>query len=81
MADYDKFDARVDSLVMENITSWDPSLATLPEGDKKYLAAALHASPRLATKIAYNRTHTGFSREITVTSADVERLYQQKLSH
>lgn len=81
MADYDKFDARVDSLVMENITSWDPSLMSLPDGDKKYLAAALHASPKLASKIKYERTHTGFSREITVTPTDVERLYQQKLSH
>jgi hypothetical protein len=81
MPDYDKFDARVDSLVMENITNWDPSLISLPEGDKKYLAAALHASPKLASNIKYERTHTGFSREITVTPADVERLYQQKLSH
>lgn len=81
MADYEKYDARVDSLVMENLTSWDPSLVNLSADDKRYLAAALHAAPKLASKIKYERTHTGFSREITVTPADVERLYQQKLSH
>jgi hypothetical protein len=80
MADYEKYDARVDSLVMENLTSWDPSLPPLTNEDKSYLAAAVHASPKLATKIKYERTHTGFSREITVTPADVERLYQQKMS-
>jgi len=76
---YDAYDARIDSLVMEHLTHWDPSLNTLSEEDKRFLSSALHASPKLATKIKYERTHTGFTREITVTPADVERLYQQKL--
>ena len=76
---YDAYDARVDSLVMEHLTTWDPSLNSLSDEDKRYLAAALHAAPKLASKIKYERTHTGFTREITVTPTDVERLYQQKL--
>jgi len=76
---YDAYDARIDSLVMEHLTNWDPSLGNLSEEDKRYLATALHAAPKLASKIKYERTHTGFTREITVTAADVERLYQQKL--
>ena len=76
---YDAYDARIETLVMETVTLWDPTLAKLPEDDKRWLAQALHAEPKLASKIRYERTHTGFTREITVTTADVERLYQQKL--
>lgn len=76
---YDAYDARIETLVMENLTHWDPALAKLAEDDKVWLAQALHANPKLASKIKYERTHTGFTREITVTPADVERLYQEKL--
>lgn len=76
---YDVYDARMETLVMETLTSWDPALAKLSDDDKRWLSHALHAAPKLATKIKYERTHTGFTREITVTPADVERLYQQKI--
>lgn len=76
---YDTFDARMETLVMETITHWDPALAKLSDDDKRWLSQALHADPQLASKIKYERSHTGFTREITVCSADVERLYQQKL--
>ncbi len=76
---YDTYDARMETLVMETLTFWDPALAKLSEDDKSWLAQALHAEPKLASKIKYERTHTGFTREITVTPADVERLYQQKV--
>lgn len=78
---YDKYDARIETLVMESLTKWDPSLAKLSEDDKSWLARALHAKPQLASQIAYERTHTGFCREITVTPADVERLYQEKIGN
>ena len=80
MADFIKYDPRVDSLVIETRTCWDPAVGTLPEADKNWLASAVHRQPSQATKIEYDRAHTGFTRTITVTVADIERLYQEKLS-
>jgi hypothetical protein len=78
MADYNKFDPRVDSLVVETRTAWAPECGQLSDEDKSWLAAAIHRKPHLAGQIAYQRTHTGFIREITVTAADVERLYNEQ---
>ena len=36
-------------------------------------------TPQDATTILYERAHTGFTRTITCTPADIERLYQQKM--
>ena len=80
MASYNKFDPRIDSLVMETRTFWDPSVGDLAEEDKEWLATALHEHPELASKLTYNRAHTGFTREITVTVDDIERLYQSRLN-
>jgi len=80
MADYNKFDARVDALVIETKTLWDASIGSLGEDDRRWLSQAIHESPELATKLHYERTHTGFTREITVTAADIERLYRKRLS-
>lgn len=77
----EKFDPRRDALVVENRTNWDPELGHLSTADKDWLAKAVHAEPQKATKIAYERSHTGFTREITVTVADVARLYQEKAAH
>ena len=77
MPAYTKYDPRVDSLVMETKTVFAPELAHIKEEDKKWLAEALHREPQIATKIAYERSHTGFIREITVTEQDVHRFYQQ----
>jgi hypothetical protein len=76
---YDAYDRRMDSLVMETQTLWDPELAKLSPEDKAWLSRAIHAAPEKAAKIHYERSHTGFVREITVTVADVERLYQERL--
>lgn len=78
MADYNKFDPRVDSLVVETRTAWAPDCGQLSEADRHWLAAAIHRKPHLAGQIAYHRTHTGFIREITVTAADVNRLYDEQ---
>jgi hypothetical protein len=75
MADYNKFDPRVDSLVVETKTFWADDVRDLPDDDRRWLATAIHHKPHLASKIHYERAHTGFTREITVTTADVERLY------
>jgi hypothetical protein len=78
MAAEEKYDPRKETLVMETRTSWDPELAGLAEADKDWLGHAVHAQPEKAAKIAYERSHTGFVRDITVTVADVERLYRER---
>jgi hypothetical protein len=76
---YDKYDKRIDSLVMETVTHWDPAIGKLSEEDEAWLARAVHASPEKASQVHYERSHTGFTREITVTVSDLERLYQEKV--
>ena len=78
MAAYTKYDPRVDSLVVETRTHWAPDVVGLSDEDKIWLAKAIHAEPQLAGKISYERMHTGFAREITVTTADIERLYASR---
>lgn len=74
MADYTKYDPRVDSLVVESKTLWDDAIVNLSDQEKQTLARTLHKDPAKATKIEYWRTHTGFTRQITVTAEDVARL-------
>ena len=76
---YDKFDARIDSLVMETKTAWDPAVGTLANEDKAWLADAVHRQPQQAKKIAYERSHTGFTRLITVTTDDIARIYRERV--
>jgi hypothetical protein len=78
MADYTKYDPRVDSLVMETRTFWDPSVGALSDDDKAWLAQVVHRDPEHAAKIAYERSHTGFTREITVTADDIARIYRER---
>jgi len=78
MADYTKYDPRVDSLVMESITHWDASVGQISDEDRGFLARMVHQSPEKAAKIAYHRSHTGFTREITVTADDIGRIYDEQ---
>ena len=80
MADFNKFDPRMDSLVIETKTTWDPAIGTLSAADQEWLAAAVHRSPQKASQVSYERAHTGFTRTITVTVSDIERLYQEKIA-
>jgi hypothetical protein len=80
MAGMDKYDPRIDSLVMETRTFWDSDVGNLSEEDKKWLVTAVHREPEKASKIQYERSHTGFTREITVTVADIERLYEERFA-
>lgn len=74
------YDPRRDKLVMETKTFWDPGIAKeLSEEDKALLATAIHRAPELAEKVEYERTHTGFTRIITVTVNDLQRLYEQRV--
>lgn len=78
MADYNKFDPRVDSLVVETKTIWGSDMQDLTDDDRRWLATAIHQKPHLASQVKYERAHTGFTREITVTAADIERLYSDR---
>ncbi|MEQ9410836.1 MAG: hypothetical protein RIK87_24200 [Fuerstiella sp.] len=75
-----KFDPRVDNLVMETRTLWDDSVGDLSAEDRRWVAAEIHRQPELAANIAYERSHTGFTRIITVTLEDIQRLYLSKES-
>lgn len=75
-----KFDARLEELVVETRTIWDSSVGKLEDEDRNWVATAIHRAPELASKIQYERAHTGFTREITVTVEDIQRLYQHRLS-
>ena len=70
-----KFDARIDALVMETRTHWDSSVGNLSDEDRRWVARSIHDQPQLASHIAYERSHTGFTRTITVTLEDIQRLY------
>jgi len=74
----DKFDPRVDSLVMETKTVWDKSVGNLSDEDRRWVAQSIHQQPQLASKVSYERTHTGFARVIHVTVDDIQRLYLAK---
>ncbi|MGV2339174.1 MAG UNVERIFIED_CONTAM: hypothetical protein LVR18_35890 [Planctomycetaceae bacterium] len=71
----DKFDPRVDSLVMETKTLWDASVGQLSDEDRRWVSSAIHQKPQLASKVSYERSHTGFVRIIRVTVEDIQRLY------
>ncbi|MDA0285316.1 MAG: hypothetical protein O3B13_07280 [Planctomycetota bacterium] len=75
-----KYDARIEQLVVETTTLWDPSVGQLDAADRRWLSSAVHQAPELASKIQYERAHTGFTREITVTVEDIQRLYQSRLA-
>ena len=76
MADYNKFDRRIDSLVVETRTSFSPEVTGLAVEDSQWISKAIHHHPEWASQISYERAHTGFIRDIVVTAADVARLYE-----
>jgi hypothetical protein len=76
----ESYDPRRETLVVETRTFWDPAVGNLSEQDRTWLAKAVHAAPEKAAKLSYERAHTGFARQITVTVADIERLYREKMS-
>ena len=94
MASYKKYDPRLESLVVETRTVFDPEVEAeiqqldgeldgQIDGDvdtHQLLSALIHSKPELATQIFYERAHTGFTREITVTRSDIERLFSELAS-
>ena len=90
MASYKTFDPRLESLVVETRTVFDPEVeAEIKQLDEhldaggadvdthQRLSTLIHSKPQLATQIFYERAHTGFTREITVTRSDIERLFSE----
>ena len=73
-----KFDPRVDDLVMETRTLWDSSVGELSDEDRAWVSSEIHKVPEQASSIQYERSHTGFTRVITVTLEDIQRLYLSK---
>lgn len=68
------FDPYREALVVETNTIWPAELATLSLREKADLEAKLHAAPQAAANLDYTRLHSGFCRDITVTTDDVERV-------
>ncbi len=80
MPAYKKYDPRADSLVVETRTEWDPEIDEISDADRLWLSEALHGSASDVENVVYERAHTGFTRIITVTRADIERLYAEKFA-
>ncbi len=80
MAGLKKYDERLEALVVETRTQWADDVKGLSNEDRAWLSQAIHESPELASKISSDRAHTGFTREITVTVEDIQRLYQDRVA-
>ncbi len=70
----DKFDPYREALVMETDTVWPAEFDSVAPAKRQQVEAALHKDPAPCDSIVYVRTHTGFCRQITVTSADLNRV-------
>ncbi|MFO0867419.1 MAG: hypothetical protein U0935_00595 [Pirellulales bacterium] len=69
----DKFDPYREALVMETNTVWPEELADVTPAERLRVETALHAAPDKCAHLEYVRVHSGFCRQITVTSADLQR--------
>lgn len=75
----DKYDPYREALVVETVTIWPDELESVPEPQRIRIEQQLHAHPDQVANLEYVRVHTGFCRQITVTSADMQRLGQVKV--
>lgn len=79
MAGYNKYDPRLESLVVETKTLWADDVGDLSPEDRAWVSAAIHQNPQLASKIEYERAHTGFTRIITVNADTIAQLYESRV--
>ena len=70
----DKFDPYREALVLETVTLWPDEFAHLTTAERARIEGLLQAAPDQAKELEYHRLHTGFSRQITVTADDLQRL-------
>ncbi len=69
-----QYDPYREALVVEEQTVWPEQYDHWDEARKEEIARLLHQSPQEAAELRYVRQHTGFTRVITVTEADLQRL-------
>lgn len=69
-----EFDPYREALVVETETIWPSDYDTLELNERERIAQRLHAEPDQAAELEYVRQHSGFSRRITVTPADLDRV-------
>jgi hypothetical protein len=69
-----EFDRYRDAPVMETLTVWPDEYDGWDEAQRARVAHRLHAEPDRAADLKYERQHSGFTRIITVTPADLERI-------
>ena len=74
MAEEETFDEYREKLVIETTTIWPEDIDTDHNLDRTKISDRLHANPKSVSQFRYIRQHTGFRREITVTSEDLKRL-------
>lgn len=69
-----EFDPYREALVVETETVWPSQYDTLEPGERDRIEQELHAAPSEASEMEYVRQHSGFTRRITVTPQDLERV-------
>lgn len=69
-----KFDPYRDAVVVETKTIWPAEFDEYSAGERARIESQLHAEPQACQDLDYERMHTGFSRVVTVTQADLDRL-------
>jgi hypothetical protein len=72
----DAFDPYREALVMEQRTIWPEEFDAIDPDERARLEKLLHDSAEEAADLEYQRTHTGFCRQVTVTEADLQRVRQ-----
>ena len=69
-----EFDPYRDALVIEKLTVWPDQYDGWDAGQRARIEQRLHAEPKSAADLKYERQHTGFTRVITVTEEDLARI-------
>ena len=59
---------------METVTVWPREYDDWEPVERQRIEQRLHAEPEKVAHLEYVRMHTGFRRQITVTSADLGRI-------
>ena len=72
----DKFDPYREALVMETTTIWPEEYDEWEPNEKARIEQALHANAENCANLEYIRSHTGFCRQISVTTDDIQRVSQ-----
>lgn len=72
------FDPYREALVVEQTTVWPEEYDAWEPGERARVEQMLHAEPQAAAQLEYVRQHTGFTRQITVTPEDLERVGQPR---